>query len=111
VTRDALTPHDIKILSMSSWEKNRVKHLDPTRIDDPNLREVVEIASGKNQSAAVERWHLIRNIAMRNYLDAGRDFDEVNYLKDYPLIPSDTHGTLNVEHTYIYVNAVYKAAV
>lgn len=111
VTRDALTPHDIKILSMDRWEKDRVKHLDPAKIDDPNLREVVEIAQGKNQSPAIDRWHAIRNIAMRNYVDPGKDFDEVDHLKDYPLIPSDSRATLSTEHTYIYVNAVYKAAV
>jgi hypothetical protein len=111
VARDALTPRDIKILSMGSYEKDRIKSLDPTKIDDPSLRESVEIATGVQKSAAADHFLALKNICQRNYVSYGPDFPEVDHLKNYPLIPSHGRGTLNIEHTYIYVNAVFAAAV
>lgn len=110
--RDALTPFDLKTLGMNDWEKRKVRDLDESKVTDPTLKEAIRIAQGGTTSTTLSRYYEVNNLAIRRgvYLP---DPPPVTYNLDtkYPLLSSQSAGTLGEKHTYIYLNAVHAATV
>lgn len=102
----ALTDKDKQILSMDRWEKDRIKKLDPSRIDDPSIKDAISIAKGSVTSATLDRYSECV-VACRSVNLYMPDVQTVPALDAYPLLGNLGHGTM--EHCYIYINAVFAA--
>lgn len=114
-TREAaLTKEQKYLLEFNYNLVNRCMGLDHARVEDPELAEIVRVASEKQQHKQFlidyERWqdigYRIGVISYdkrygRNTLTAVSD-----YLKRYPLL-SSTHDSLQKEHMYMYINHCY----
>ena len=82
-----------------SWEHRTLKYLSPGRIDDPELRRCVGLAT-KDLTAAENASKVFSRVL--GEAATGGKLYPVSDL--YPLM--DIH---NPEHTYIYLNAIYAA--
>ena len=111
--RDALTPRDIKVLTVDHYQGRKVECLDPVLIDDPTLRDYTEVVQEKGTSAAVQKFTALQNLCMR-YQISSPDFPPNtigSILSEYPLLTSVERGTLAEKHTYVYLNAAFAANV
>jgi len=111
--RDALTPRDIKVLTVDHYQGRKVEYLDPALIDDPTLRDYTEVVQEKGTSAAVQKFTALQNLCMR-YQISSPDFPPNtigSILSEYPLLTSVERGTLAEKHTYVYLNAAFAANV
>lgn len=108
----ALTDHDkFLITTGEKWQIQHLKKLDHTKIDDPELKQLVLDVGGPTASSTLERYRntakLIKQdtkyvIAIPQVQDKAKDYS--NLLGRYPLMD---RGLNHKEHIYIYINAVY----
>jgi hypothetical protein len=109
--RDALTPRDIMSLTIDTYEARQVATLDPAKIDDPALKEYIEVSQSKNTSATAQKFAQMRDIAYRFHVRVA-DLPQTGngkVLENYPLLCQQRDGTLGQKHIYIYVNAAFAA--
>ncbi len=108
--RDALTPQDLKYISMASYSQSAFSRLDENKLDDPDLVETVGLAKNGLKSATLSKYKSLKAIAYRHGLNVKNDV-QVDYSESYPLLQSYGSGTLMLEHTHIYLNAVYADSI
>lgn len=104
-----LSEEDVIAISFDrdSSEKRRLAKFDPTRIEDPELRKVVEMAQSKKpnkHSQAYEVYSRYSPVKLTGW---------VNPIEKYPLLTDvGLYGTISgktEEHLYLYLNAAHAA--
>lgn len=109
---DTLTQNEREWLSVkNNNEANKLRLLDPKKIDDPKLAKIARLAAYENAP-------LLEKAKTYNYLYEGElEFTEIDLDEDYPLMDrgnmrygmTDEEKAAYKEHVYIYLNAVYAA--
>ncbi|QBZ72390.1 hypothetical protein SEA_CIRCINUS_131 [Streptomyces phage Circinus] len=106
--KDALTKEDLLFLSVRWYSRNVLIQLDPKRIDDPTLSNIVTFVKSSTASDNVKRyntWHSIYNdITIGTILDRNATVD-TDVMDNYPLIRNLQSDSL--EDAYCYINAKY----
>lgn len=105
--KDELTEEDLSFLSVQYYTRNVLVQLDPSRIDDPTLANIVKFVKNRDASDRVKKyqtWHSVYNgvtVSLNDvYVTTDRDA-----LANYPLL-SGLQRT-DVEDAYCYINAKY----
>lgn len=112
--RDNLTKRDLMALTLDHYEARKVENLDPAKVDDPALKEYIEVVNERDTSPTVEKFTKIRDISFRYHVRVP-DLPNIDngsaVLRKYPLISSVQDGTLAQKHMYVYLNAAFAANV
>lgn len=112
---DALTPNDIKMLSMNSNDREMAKALNENAIDDPDIVEYIKESKGLGNSTKARREYDKFAIAARHigWSALVKEFPEQkSVFAEYPLTSAFRFSTSNAkmrEHVTIYLNAAYAA--
>ncbi len=102
---DTLSESDIMVLTTDWSDKETVKRLDESRIDDPEFAAFVTQVKAYKPGPSVERYELFRKVCMQAYVSVG-ELKGSEMMNRYPFLP---YGRDKKEHTYEYLNAVYAA--
>jgi len=98
----------LRMLSIDWSTRNRCAMLDVTRIEDPEVIDLITTIKDENEDIKKFRdeWDVYRDIAWKvNYAHKVPDYKPYSIYDRYPLLGSlQSHC---VEHAYIYINGVY----
>lgn len=102
-----LTDKEKQRLLFDSYEGSILSRWDADKIDDPEVKELIEVVGGQKPQAVVD-FEAMENLCRMFYIRANKSSAGVpleNILsKRYPLMNSG-----NKSHSYIYCNAAYHA--
>ncbi len=101
-SRDALTQDDIDVLGLEWREK--VKSLDPTKVNDPELARLISLPV---DTPTIKAWTKAQQQAA-NLSVSYTPIPDNNYIRRYKLLDSLVYVYDN-EHIYYYLNAAYAA--
>jgi hypothetical protein len=93
-------------------EKPFLTKADPSKVNDPELREIIKLVQNKNLTSHYEQAKSLADWIIR--ADIRVDTPDKKTVKSkvltkYPLIKSST-GHRHMDHLYVYINAVYAAS-
>lgn len=105
-TLDALTKEDILWMGIDSYDRQAVKGLNPAKIDDPEVKRYIEVAS-RPANKRIENYVNARTVAKALRVHHTEDIGKTaSPLAKYPLADSSAIAR-HPEHVYKYMNAVY----
>jgi hypothetical protein len=90
------------IAIQQDWRTRGFAKLDPSKVDDPEVRKLARLAR-KDLTALIAQRKMYQSVARLTTLDAGG-----NPLDKYPLY-SDGVFSRHADHIYLYLNAAYHA--
>lgn len=106
-TEKALTESDKIRLGLTGYDRDNLRRLDETRIDDPEVVRFVKIAKAKDGASATYDAYQAACTTARRAINMHIPTVTVESpLSDYPLL---SLGHNMHEHNYIYLNAAFAA--
>jgi len=103
----ALTESDKYNMGLDYRQKQILEKLDPENIHDPELVLAIHAAKGTTTTDTMKAYHLACEALGRHTYVPKFDTGSVQPLNGYPLILSASLYGINIQHTTIYINAVY----
>jgi hypothetical protein len=114
LSQDAIT-----VLNIYPEHRETLKHLDPSKVDDPKIKSLIPLVKVKEDEYCEEYYRqerlarfLGKHDKFNSCVQVRSTYDRKHKpLSDYPLLPSSTAIANNVvfrEHAYLYMNVVYK---
>jgi hypothetical protein len=103
-----LTEEDLTFLSVNHYTRNVLLQLDPSRIDDPMLSNIIGFVKSRDGSDRAKRyftWHSINNGVTTGIIKNIYATTDKDALANYPLVSGLQRQ--DVEDAYCYINAKY----
>lgn len=105
----ALSTKDKYGMGISWYSANLLKTLDENRVDDPTIVDAIKAVKGKDAASdELKNYSLWMKICQ----EFNRHYDNIsvdNPLNPYPLLLGN--NSVNREHAYVYINAIYKMSI
>lgn len=107
--KKSLTEEDLLSLSVRWYSRNTLVQLDPSRVADPRLANIIKFTKTSTMSDGSKRyhtWHSIHNDLNELTIANGNAQTDADVFDDYPLLRSGFQPDY-VEDAYCYIAAKY----